>query len=126
MKLTSGRCRRAVTAAVVCALGLGAPVATASVRAVGVTLVPVGPASAPQGYPFTLRATATNPDPQPVTVDVLFELSFSPDSPVDFQLWTVTIPGLGSAKARLTLTPSQWFEDVGTFHVTPLDRKSVV
>jgi hypothetical protein len=91
--------------------------ARAAVEAVAVTLSAGGPTSQAQGIPFTVKARADNPDPGPATVGVMFEVSYAGGTPVQAFRWTVTIPGLGTAKTTVSITPSQWFADLGTYEV---------
>ena len=102
----------------VCLAGFKEP-AKAGVGSVTVTLTPVGPASLPQGYAFTIKATASNPDPGPAQVLVVFTLTQEGGSSVDSRDWTTTVPGLGSATIRFTLTPSQWFTALGSYDIVP-------
>jgi enediyne biosynthesis protein E4 len=107
----------------VTALVAGVP-ASAHGRSQGsvtVALSPVGPVSVPQGLPFSFRAVATNPDPTPVTVPVVFHLEPAGGSTsVDALLWSAPLPAQGSVVSKFGLPSAQWFADLGTFTVTPL------
>jgi hypothetical protein len=106
-----------ISALIPCFLFL-VPPARAAVDTVGVTLS-LGVTSQAQGLPFAVKARASNPDPEPVAVGVTFELSHNGGTPVQALLWKVTVPGLGQAKTTVSITPSQWFADLGTFEVAP-------
>jgi enediyne biosynthesis protein E4 len=95
------------------------PSAHATVETVHVMLSAGGPTSLAQGLPFAVKARANNPDPGQVTVGVTIEVSYGGGTPIHALLWTVTIPGLGSAKTSVSVTPAQWFTELGTYEIAP-------
>ena len=101
-------------------LTLAWPAARAAATTPTVTLTPLGATSLAQGLPFSVRASASNPDPTSQTANILFTLLSvgSGDRPVPFSRWIVTIQGHGTASTVLTFTPSQWFEQLGTQRVS--------
>jgi enediyne biosynthesis protein E4 len=116
------RAARSVAAVALLAMGVVAPGGPARGLAgsVTVTLSPTGPTAKPQGMPFLVKAVASNPDPGPVVVQVIFSVSQGGGTPVDAVEWTADLPGLGSAQYDLTLTPAQWFAGTGSFDIVPM------
>jgi hypothetical protein len=94
---------------------------TARASAVTVRLRAIGPTSVPQGSAFATGATLRNPDSNPATVAVRFDLvDLANGAQVSFYTWQVTVPAQGSVSNRLPATSSQWFSDQGTFEVRAL------
>jgi hypothetical protein len=94
---------------------------------VSVTLVASGAGSVAQGAPFGFEAIAGNGSSDPVTVEVLFELTSTEGgrAPVAFHRWSVTLPGGGNKGLAMSVVPAQWFEPIGPYEVSALIDGSV-
>jgi hypothetical protein len=91
--------------------------ASGTTEEVAVTLAPGGPASVPQGAPFLIEATVENLGSDPVTIDLalLVDGVRDEEGPMEFLRLGFSLPGGGLERVRRSVTPAQWFEEVGGY-----------
>jgi len=101
--------------------------APASTPPVSIVMRALGSSSVPQGYPFRFEATAQNNTTDELAATAFFELvPPAGGQPVDFTIWRMTLPPLGTVSATVEATSSQWFADIGTFELRALVKRRPV
>jgi len=106
-----------------------APAAARPARLLEVRLDPVGGTRVPQGRPFKFRATARNVAANAASFALVLALQPKTGGrQVSFDGWTQTVPPHASVTRVFTVTTSQWFADLGRFHVIaqPFIRRAVI
>lgn len=110
----------ALYAAAVAAAMLSPGLEGAAGSEVTLTLSASGPTAVAQGAPFSIQATVENPGPDAVTVTVLLFVDGVEDdeSAASFVRWGSSLPAGGSETIQRSVTPAQWFEEVGPYDVS--------